>query len=60
MKNPLAAEFKNATFESLLKDSVSEGISGWEKDRQWQLSDECVSENIIANEYEFTKEGKRA
>jgi len=27
---------------------------------EYQMSDDCVDENILANEYEFTEEGERA
>jgi len=29
------------------------------KDKEYQDSDECVAENLIANDYEFTADGKR-
>lgn len=30
------------------------------KELEYQMSDECIDENITANEYEFTEDGRRA
>lgn len=39
-------------------DALYEGFKSWRTDLEWQLSDECVDENIICNEYRFTANGK--
>ena len=40
--------------------AVYEGFKDLRSDMEWQLSDEAIEENIIANEYEFLESGKRA
>lgn len=35
-------------------------LSAVKKDIEWQFSDECIIENIAANEYEFTENGELA
>lgn len=40
-------------------DAVYAGFLAWQKDMEHQLSDECVDEMLIANEYEFDEEGYR-
>ena len=43
-----------------LRDFAGEVYVSLEKEYEWLDSDEQVDENIIANEYEFTKEGASA
>lgn len=38
--------------------AVWQGFLDWQKDMEYQESDECIDENIISNEYEFTVDGK--
>ncbi len=46
--------------KQLARDCMDWIYSSLEKEYEWQNEDEQVDENIRANEYEFTEEGKRA
>lgn len=47
-------------FGDLLRDLMRWMYHTLERDYDWRNSDECVVDNIIANDYEFTADGKRA
>lgn len=47
------------TFKSLCEDFASWLYRVLETEYEYQNSDECVAETIIANEYEFTADGER-
>lgn len=53
-----AADFE--TMQQLLRDFMDWIYAQLEKEWDYQNADEQVDENIRANEYEFTEEGKRA
>lgn len=48
------------TLIELSRDLMSWLYASLEKEWEYQNSDSCIDENIRANEYEFTVEGKRA
>ena len=48
-------ELDNAFLQSLLSDY----FHMWQKDVEYQESEECVAESIIANEYTFDENGRR-
>lgn len=56
---PLSDEDANE-IEQLLQDAASWLHSNLTQEAEYQSSDECVEENIRANEYEFTEDGERA
>ena len=35
-----------------------EAFNEWREDMEWQLSDECVDDLLMANEYRFTESGR--
>ena len=41
-------------------DALDAGFRAWQRDIEWQYSDECTDENIIGNDYEFLSDGSRA
>lgn len=49
---------KATTYEELIQECLDSFISAWERDMEWQDSDEYKRETIEANEYEFTEEGR--
>lgn len=49
----------NRTFDDLMRDCLDAGFSDWQNDMEYQESDEYCIDHIIANEYEFTENGKR-
>lgn len=53
-------EASEATFKSLCEDFASWLYRVLEAEYDYQNSDECVAETIVANEYEFTADGERA
>lgn len=48
------------TFESLIDECFESFINAISKDIEYYYTDESVDENILANEYEFTENGKTA
>jgi RecG-like helicase len=48
----------NRTFESLLEECLESWRIAWEKEMEYESSDEYISETIIANEYDFTEDGE--
>lgn len=54
------SEAEEDTVTQALRDFAGEIYVSLEKEYEWLDSDEQVDENIIANEYEFTKEGASA
>lgn len=48
----------SSTFYDLLNDCFEGWVKACNADIDYQNSDECISENIEANDYEFTEEGK--
>jgi hypothetical protein len=48
----------NRTFESLLEECLESWRKSWEKEMEYQNSDEYISEEIIANECDFTEDGE--
>ncbi len=51
---------KNITFEDLIRDIENAITKCYRDEEEWINSDEYITENIEANEYEFTKDGKLA
>ena len=49
---------KHTDFDDLLRSCFDSWITACEKDIEWQNSDEYISEHLIANEYEFTADGR--
>lgn len=47
----------DTTFEDLMQDCLNGWVRSCVRDIEYQNSDECITENIIANEYEFLKDG---
>jgi hypothetical protein len=39
-------------------DALYAGFLAWRTDKEWQLSDEAIGENLSINEYQFTENGK--
>jgi hypothetical protein len=39
-------------------DALYSGFRAWRADKEWQLSDEAIGENLSINEYQFTETGK--
>lgn len=50
---------KHTTLCELFQECVEDWRIAWEKDIEYQNSDEAIREALIANEYEFTEDGKR-
>lgn len=48
------------TLQELIGDCLYSWLKAYCADVEYQNSDEAVDSNILANEYEFTKDGKRA
>lgn len=48
------------TVAECLRDFMRWIYESLEAEHDWRLSDECVDEDITANEYEFTEDGHRA
>lgn len=50
-----------ATYDlnDLMGDCVSAFNSAWLRDCEWYMSDECITGDILANEYQFTEDGDR-
>lgn len=48
-----------STFEDVLGKCFDSWASAWAKDMEYQTSDEYIEDNIRANDYTFTAEGKR-
>lgn len=46
------------SFHDLMHDCLNAGFSDWFNDMEYQESDEYCTDHIMANEYEFTAEGK--
>lgn len=62
-ENPSTMELSAEDFDEvkgLLRSLMDWIYRQLEKEWEYQNSDECVDENIKANEYEFTEEGRRA
>ena len=38
-------------------DALEAGFKAWRRDLEWQLSDECIDELLLINEYRFTANG---
>ncbi len=53
-------DFVRDAIDRALRDFADWIYSQLEKEYEYQMSNECVDENIRANEYEFTEEGMRA
>jgi hypothetical protein len=49
----------SGTFGGLLQECIDSWVKYAEQDCEAQLSDEFVDEQILANEYQFTEDGKR-
>ncbi len=47
------------TLDELLEDATEKAFRGMERDCEWQLSDEYISEELEANNYEFTEDGEQ-
>ena len=47
-------------FTEIMRDFANWIYRSLEEEYNWQMSDECVDENIRANDYEFTEDGERA
>ena len=43
---------------SAFNDAINAGLSAWNKDMEWQESDEYIIEHIEANEYQFLENGR--
>ena len=56
----LKAPNNRQTFGDLLADCLTAWARDARDDCAYQISDECVDESILANEYEFTADGGRA
>lgn len=55
------AEFKRTgNAKGAFDSAVHEGFKEWRQDWEYAYSDESIDDFLIANEYEFTVEGKRA
>ena len=53
-------EFKRTTSAAIAFDNaLRAGLREWRDDRDHQNTDEYIDEVLIANEYEFTEEGKK-
>jgi hypothetical protein len=50
---------RNIDFEDLMNECFSAWESACEKNLEWQNSDEYIREEIIVNEGEYTRDGKR-
>jgi len=48
------------TLKDLYDDCFNAFIESWNRDVEYQYSDECIIETIKANEYEFTENGEIA
>lgn len=55
LKKPLAT----TTFRHLLEDCFDAWVKACNADIEWQDSDEYISDYLIANDYEFTEDGKQ-
>lgn len=49
----------NDSFYDLIEDCFNEWIKGYNQEVNYRNSDECIEEDLIANEYEFTQDGKQ-
>lgn len=47
------------TFEYLANDALNEWVKALNREQRYQLSDEYITDAIIANRYEFTRDGNR-
>ena len=56
MKNPEDEK----SLSELLKECVDSWVDGYQKDMEFQLSDEYQIDHIESNEYEFTEDGELA
>lgn len=57
---PVVDETRESIFTDICRDLMRKIYRDLEKEYEWQNVDEQVEENIRANEYEFTEDGKRA
>lgn len=46
------------TLEDIYQDCVSSWAHAWERDMEWQQSDEYIAEDLEANVHEFTEGGR--
>lgn len=57
MKKPYDFD-ESITFYELIKLCCESWLNGYLKDLEYWCSEECIKEDIQANEYEFTEDGK--
>jgi hypothetical protein len=60
---PLQAFMKkpdNRTFRELMNDCLENGFSDWQKDMEYQESDDYIADHLIINGYEFEEDGTMA
>jgi len=54
-------EFKRTgSAKKAFEEVIEAGFKAWRTDMESQLEDEYIDDCLVANEYEFTKEGERA